>query len=104
MTDKRYAIHPDDFRNYDTQKIRKAFLIEEIFKDNSITHTYSHHDRLIVGGIKPVNGPVTLNTIDELKSTYFLERREIGIINVGAPTSIIADGKEYKLEYKEALF
>jgi 4-deoxy-L-threo-5-hexosulose-uronate ketol-isomerase len=59
---------------------------------------------LIVGGIKPVNGAVKLETIDELKSTYFLERREIGIINVGAPSSVIADGKEYQLEYKEALF
>ncbi len=104
MTDTRYAIHPDDFRSYDTQKIRKAFLIENVFQDNKITHTYSHHDRLIVGGIKPVGKPLTLETIDELRSEYFLERRELGIINVGAPTSVQADGTTFQLGYKEALY
>jgi 4-deoxy-L-threo-5-hexosulose-uronate ketol-isomerase len=104
MTDNRHAIHPEDFKGYDTLKVRKAFLIENIFQDNTITHTYSHHDRLIVGGIKPKDRPLKLETIDELKSTFFLERREFGIINVGSPTSIIADGKTYTLEYKEALY
>lgn len=104
MTDNRHAIHPEDFKGYDTQKIRKAFLIENIFQDNIITHTYSHHDRLIVGGIKPKDRPLKLETIDELKSSFFLERREFGIINVGSPTSVTADGKTYNLAYKEALY
>lgn len=104
MTDTRYAIHPEDFKSYDTQKTRKSFLIENLFQDNTITHTYSHHDRLLVGGIKPSGKPIVLQTIDELKSDYFLERRELGIINVGSETTISADGKTYTIKYKEALY
>jgi 4-deoxy-L-threo-5-hexosulose-uronate ketol-isomerase len=104
MTDNRHAVHPEDFRTYDTQKVRKAFLIENIFLDNTITHTYSHHDRLIVGGIKPKDKPLKLETIDELKADFFLERRELGIINVGASATVNVDGKTYALAYKEALY
>lgn len=104
MTDNRFAIHPEDFKGYDTEKIRKAFLIENTFQENNITYTYSHHDRLIVGGINPKGKPLKLETIDELKSSFFLERREFGIINVGAPTSVTADGKTYNLGYKESLY
>jgi 4-deoxy-L-threo-5-hexosulose-uronate ketol-isomerase len=105
MNPTRYAIHPDDFKHYDTEKVRASCLLTDLFRDNQITHYYIHYDRLIVGGIKPVSTPVTLETIDALKAEFFLQRRELGIINVGnASGSIIADGTEYSLKPKEALY
>ncbi len=104
MNSVRYAIHPEDFKKYDTNAIRQAFLIDNIFQDNQLTHTYTHYDRLIVGGVKPVSTAVTLLPFDELKADYFLERREIGIINVGDAATILVDQQEYLLENKDALY
>lgn len=104
MAATRYAIHPEDYRKYDTERIRKEFLIEDLFIDDSITHTYSLNDRLIVGGIKPVKNVLLLETVDQLKSSYFLERRELGIINVGSDTVVSVDGTDYPIKYKEALY
>ena len=104
MTDSRYAIHPLDFKSYDTTQIRQAFLINGLFEDDQILHHYTHYDRLIVGGAKPVSGPVKLEPFAELKANFFLERREMGIINVGAPSFVIVDGAAYALNYKEALY
>jgi 4-deoxy-L-threo-5-hexosulose-uronate ketol-isomerase len=101
---KRYAIHPNDFKGYDTQKIRQSFLIPDIFVSDEITNHYTHYDRLIVGGVLPVTRPVQLETIPDLKASYYLERREIGIINVGDTAMVVADGKEFELKHKEALY
>lgn len=100
----RYSSHPGDFKKYPTQEIRDKFLIEDIFRPNQMSGVYTLEDRLIVGGIHPVDQPVRLELIDQLKATYFLERREIGIINVGAPALITADGIAYTLGHKEALY
>jgi len=99
-----YAIHPADFRKLGTQQLREAFLLSPIFIDNTITHHYTHYDRLIVGGVKPVSQSVALETIDALKAEFFLQRREIGIINTGASARVTADGVDYILEPKEALY
>jgi 4-deoxy-L-threo-5-hexosulose-uronate ketol-isomerase len=104
MRTTRYAIHPEDFKNYNTTKIREAFVIEKLFIKNSITHTYSHYDRMIVGGVEPVTQAVSLQPIDELKADFFLQRRELGIINVGNSGSVTVDGKRFDLKYKEALY
>jgi 4-deoxy-L-threo-5-hexosulose-uronate ketol-isomerase len=104
MITTRYAVHPDDFKQYDTSKIRESCLLDNLFVDDSITHHYTHYDRLIVGGVKPVTKPVTLEPIDQLKAEFYLQRREIGIINVGAAGTITADGKDYTIQYKEALY
>lgn len=104
MVNTRYAIHPDDFRSYDTKKIRDSFLIEELFKPGETTFTYTMYDRMIVGGSAPVDKPLALEPIDELKSEYFLERRELGVINVGHTAEITVDGTRYELAYKEALY
>src|SRR5687767_12600209 len=100
----RYAIHPEDFKSYTTEKIREAFLLPALFVDNTITHYYSHYDRLIVGGAAPTTKPLRLEPIAELKAAYYLERREIGIINVGAPTTISVNGDLFDLKFKEALY
>ncbi|WP_439488681.1 5-dehydro-4-deoxy-D-glucuronate isomerase [Algoriphagus sp.] len=100
----RYSSHPEDFKNYPTEEIRKKFLLENIFIPNQITGVYTMEDRLIVGGIHLVDKPLPLDTVDQLKAPYFLERREIGIINVGATCTIEVDGESISLERKQALY
>ena len=100
----RYAAHPLDVKNYDTDKLRKTFLIETIFFADEISLVYSMYDRYIVGGVMPVKKSIKLETTDELKASYFLERREMGIINVGGDAVIEADETVFKLSYKEALY
>ena len=100
----RYAAHPDDVRNYDTEKLRNEFLIENVFIQDEISFVYSLYDRYMVGGAVPVKGALKLESPDELKSDQFLSRREIGIINVGGDAIIEAGGNEYSLAFKEALY
>jgi len=100
----RYASHPYDFRHYDTEKIRKEFLVEKVFVKDEISLVYSFYDRYIVGGVMPVKKALKLETADDLKSTYFLERREMGMINVGGPALVETKEKKWKIGYKEALY
>jgi 4-deoxy-L-threo-5-hexosulose-uronate ketol-isomerase len=100
----RYASHPDDFKGYGTEKIRKEFLIENLFIKDEISLVYSMYDRFIVGGAMPVERNLKLDTATELKAENFLDRREMGIINVGGEAEISADGVVYKIGFKEALF
>ncbi|KFC21620.1 5-dehydro-4-deoxy-D-glucuronate isomerase [Chryseobacterium sp. FH1] len=100
----RYAHHPNDAKNYTTEDLRREFLINDLFVENQIKLVYTMYDRLIVGGIMPVDKALTLETIDELKAPYFLERRELGIINVGGKGKVTVDGSVYELNNKEALY
>ncbi|MNK33990.1 4-deoxy-L-threo-5-hexosulose-uronate ketol-isomerase [compost metagenome] len=100
----RYAHHPNDAKNYTTEDLRREFLINDLFIENQIKLVYTMYDRLIVGGIMPVDQALTLETIDELKAPYFLERRELGIINVGGKGKVTVDGTVYELNNKEALY
>ncbi len=102
--EERYAYHPDDFKQYDTGRIRKEFLIEKLMEPGNIHLVYSHIERYMVGGAVPVNEPLLLETIEPLKADYFCERREVGIINVGNTGSVLIDGEEYVLEFKDALY
>lgn len=102
--EERYATHPEDAKSYDTDRLRKEYLIENVMMENQICLTYSQYDRYIVGGAVPVNGSLTLEPIDPLKAEYFCERRELGIINVGGTGTITIDGTAYELGYKEALY
>lgn len=100
----RYAHHPNDAKNYTTEDLRREFLINDLFVENQIKLVYTMYDRLIVGGIMPTDKALTLETIDELKAPYFLERRELGIINVGGKGNVTVDGTVYELNNKEALY
>jgi len=100
----RYAHHPNDVKKYTTQELREHFLIPDLFKNDEINLTYSMYDRFIVGGAYPVNKDLKLETIDDLKSENFLDRRELGVINVGGAGIVEVDGKEYQLAHKEALY
>lgn len=102
--EERFAVHHEDFKSYDTEKIREHFLIEHLFQEGNMNLVYSHYDRLIVGGIIPAGEPITLETIDPLKSEFFLKRREMGVINIGGDAVVKVDGTDYDLAFKEALY
>ncbi|HPT31115.1 MAG TPA: 5-dehydro-4-deoxy-D-glucuronate isomerase [Prolixibacteraceae bacterium] len=102
--EERLNYHPEDFKSYGTERIRKEFLVETIMDPGNIRLVYSHIERYITGGAMPVSEDLTLETVDALKAGYFLERRELGIINVGQTGSVTVDGTEYVLKYKEALY
>jgi len=101
---ERYAVHPKDFKKFDTDRIRKEFLVKEVFVRDEICLTYSLYDRYIVGGAHPVNKKLGLESFDSLKADSFLARREMGIINVGGKGIVVADGEAYEMAYKEALY
>lgn len=100
----RYAAHPNDAKHYDTEQIRKEFLLTNILVKDEINLVYSLYDRYIVGGAIPATKTLELEAIDPLKAKFFTERREIGVINVGGKGTVKVDDKEYVLDYKEALY
>ncbi|NBJ08990.1 5-dehydro-4-deoxy-D-glucuronate isomerase [Alistipes sp. Z76] len=100
----RYAAHPDDARGYDTERLRRDFLIERVFAADEVNMVYSMYDRMVVGGAMPVAERLPLEAIDPLKAPCFLHRREIGIFNVGGDGVVVAGDREYALGYKEALY
>jgi 4-deoxy-L-threo-5-hexosulose-uronate ketol-isomerase len=104
ISEVRYATHPEGFKVLNTQQLRDAFLIADIFQPDQIRLCYTHYDRLIIGGANPIQNPLMLEPFNSLKSDFFLERREIGIINVGNSGAVIVDGKQYTLGNKEALY
>lgn len=100
----RFAHHPDDVKKYTTEELRSHFLIPKLFVKDEINLTYTMYDRYIAGGAFPVSKKIKLDTIDDLKADYFLERRELGVINVGGKGKVTVDGEVYELGHKEALY
>ena len=89
----RYAVGQKATNQMGTQALRDEFLIEQVFGMGFVKWVYTHYDRYMVGGVIPSDGKkVFLDTIAPLKANFFLERREIGVINVGGKGTIIADG------------
>lgn len=102
--DVRYANHPDDTKNYDTELLRKNFLIESVFEDDDVVLTYSHQDRIIVGGIKPVTKTLKLEGNDAMRCKFFLERREMAFINVGGAGKVTLDGATYDIQPRDGMY
>ncbi|MBS7256593.1 5-dehydro-4-deoxy-D-glucuronate isomerase [Flavobacterium branchiicola] len=100
----RYASSPEAVKKYDTQQLREEFLIDDLMQEDEVVLVYSHYDRYIAGSAVPVKGDLALETIDPLKASYFLERRELGIINVGGSGSVVVEGKTFELGFKDALY
>ena len=98
------ACNPQDVKTYDTNRLRSSFLMEKVMVPNEINVTYSMYDRFIFGGAVPTTKELVLETIDPLKAKFFLERRELGVINVGGEGIVTVDGKEYTLKFKDALY
>lgn len=102
--DIRYANHPEDVKKYDTKKLREHFLIENLFVKDEISLTYSHVDRFITGGAYPINEELKLTGGKEIGAEYFLQRREMGIINIGGKGVVILDGVEYEMEPRDGIY
>ncbi|TNF38752.1 MAG: 5-dehydro-4-deoxy-D-glucuronate isomerase [Bacteroidetes bacterium] len=100
----RYAAHPDDVKNWDTEKIRGEHLVGNLFSDNMVTMVYTLYDRMVAGGAKPVGEALRLEPVDEVKASFFLHRRELGIFNVGGPGRVTAGDRTFDLGFKEALY
>lgn len=100
----RYASHPDDVKMYDTKELREHFLVDNFFVAGEIKMIYSMVDRMVAGGIMPVDKDLKLTPPDIFKTESFTSRREMGIVNIGGAGTISIDRKEYSLNYKEALY
>ena len=100
----RYACHPDDVRMYSTEELRRNFLVKDIFVPGEAKLTYSHIDRIIVGGIMPKAKPFGLTAGREMGVEHFFERREAGIINIGGKGRISLDGKDFILNYRDGMY
>jgi 5-keto 4-deoxyuronate isomerase len=106
--DIRYSTGKEPFKRMNTEELRKEFLIQNIFNADDVSAVYSHVDRIVTLGAMPVKGTVALDkNIDAMKDfgvNYFLERRELGMINIGEEGKVVADGVEYTLEHFDALY
>lgn len=100
----RFAIGPEETKQLDTAKLAENYLVKELMTPDKIKLVYSHYDRVIIGGVKPVSRAVALPNHPELRAEYFLERRELGIINVGGSGTVTADGKKYRLDTLSCLY
>lgn len=100
----RTAASPKDVKHYTTDRLREEFLIDDLFQVDDIKLVYSHIDRIITGSAVPVKAPLVLTAGDELRAEYFLQRREMGIINIGGKGTVTVDGTVYELENKDGLY
>ena len=99
-----HQVHPEDFPKYNTQQVREKFLLEELVQPGRIECVYTHYDRMIVGAANPVGGALTLGTYEELKSENFLDRRELGIVNVGGNGKVSVDGETFNMAKQDCLY
>lgn len=104
----RYSANQRDFKRYTTAETRAEFLIENLYQANEVVAVYSHVDRMVTLGCMPTTETVSIDKgIDiwaNFGTEYFLERREIGIFNIGGAGKITVDGTEYALDYKDCLY
>lgn len=99
-----HQVHPEDFVNYNTEKIRDKFLVENLVVEDRIECVYTHYDRMIIGAATPVTESLQLKTYNQLKSENFLDRREIGILNIAGNGQITVDGETYDMEKLDCLY
>jgi len=99
-----HQVHPEDFVRYNTQQIREKFLLQNLVQPDTLNAVYTHYDRMIVGAANPVAQSLTLPTYDQLKSDNFLDRREVGILNIGGAGTIKVDGENFELVKLDCLY
>lgn len=101
----RYAVHPAEVRGWDTERLRGQFLVQGLFREDLLELTYLHEDRVVLGGAVPLPGrPLTLAAPPELRAERFCDRRELGIVNIGGPGVVVADGLEHRLDTTDVLY
>lgn len=99
----RTAASPKDVKHYTTDRLREEFLVQDLFVKNEVKMVYSHIDRIIIGAAVPSKS-LSLDAGSELRAEYFLQRRELGVINIGGKGKVKVDGTEYVLEYKDGMY
>ena len=100
----RTASSPRDVKTYDTARLREEFLIQDLFRPDEVKMVYSHIDRIITGAAMPVNKALTLAAGEELRVEYFLQRREMGIINIGGEGKVTVEGTVYTLRHRDGIY
>lgn len=99
-----YGASPDDIKTYDTERLRKEFLIEDLFTEGQATFVYTHVDRLILGGAVPTTSPLSFGSGEDIGTPYLLSAREMGIANLGGAGSITVDGEDFDLDNRDVLY
>lgn len=99
-----HSVHPDDFKSYSTDKIRERFLVDNIVQPDKLTSVYTHYDRMIIGATCPMAKTIELENYHNLRADYFLERRELGIINVAGEGRVNIDGAFYDVNKLDCLY
>ena len=100
----RFQNSPKETKGMDTAALRENFLVQNLMTNNQVKLVYSHYDRVIIGGAKPAGETLALPNDEELKTGYFLERRELGIINIGGAGTVIADEQEYAVNKLDCVY
>lgn len=100
----RHSTNPDQIVTFDTAQLRSRYLVDDLFADDEFRATYTHEDRVVLGGVRPVNGEVSLPSFDQLRTENFFDGREAGVMNVGHTGTISVDGQEYVLEKGSCLY
>jgi 4-deoxy-L-threo-5-hexosulose-uronate ketol-isomerase len=95
--EQRYATNPAQVPGWTTEELRAQYLVPEVFVPGEIRLTYTHHDRVVLGGVMPAGAELSLPGYPEIRSDYFLEHRELGIVNVGGAGTVTADGETFSL-------
>ncbi|MDX8045166.1 5-dehydro-4-deoxy-D-glucuronate isomerase [Gracilibacillus sp. S3-1-1] len=102
--DVRYANHPEEIKRYNTDELREKFLVEKLFEPGKVHLTYTHVERMIFGGVTPAAEELTIKLDKQLGVNYFLERRELGIINIGNDGYVVLDGERYEMKRHDGLY
>jgi 4-deoxy-L-threo-5-hexosulose-uronate ketol-isomerase len=102
--DMRYGHHPEDVKHYDTETLRRHFLVEKVFVTGELRLVYSHDDRVVFGGAAPTTQTLVLEGGKEFGTPNFLDRRELGVVNLGEPGRVILDGRTYALANGDGLY
>jgi len=99
-----YATNPAQVPHFDTQQLRDTYLVEDVFVPGQVTAVYTHHDRIVLGGAVPAGDRLALPRFDELRADYFLQNREVGMVNVGGEGIVSADGEDYVMPNGACLY
>ncbi|MDR1078895.1 MAG: 5-dehydro-4-deoxy-D-glucuronate isomerase [Propionibacteriaceae bacterium] len=102
--EQRYATAPEQMVGLDSAELRQKYLIEQVFAPDQTRLVYTHHDRIVLGGVQPVSGPIRLEAPPELRAETFFEQREAGLVNVGGPGTVLVDGVGHRLDHGACLY
>ncbi|MFD1880473.1 5-dehydro-4-deoxy-D-glucuronate isomerase [Paracoccus pacificus] len=100
----RHAVHAEHAKVMDTQALRRHFLAEDLFRTGEIRLVYTHYDRFTLGGVVPAGERLVLDKVDETRTPNFLDRRELGIVNIGETGTVEASGEVWKMERGDVLY